>query len=63
MTGDSFSPDSSSRAMRHGSKNRQNFNLKGSVLFGSLYPYFMLKTALFFVYLQQNTEYYLCLID
>jgi hypothetical protein len=49
MTADSFSVDRRGSAMRHGSKNKQNFNLKGSDLFGSLYPYFMLKTALFFV--------------
>ncbi len=34
-----------------------------SVLFRLMYRYFMLQDGLFFVYLQQNTEYYLCLID
>ncbi|ASV57331.1 hypothetical protein LJPFL01_3968 [Lelliottia jeotgali] len=46
----------------HGSKIKQNFNLKGSVLFGALYRYFMLQTALLFVYLCLISEYYLCLI-
>jgi len=46
----------------HGSKNKQDFYLKGSDLFGALYRYFMLPTALLFVYLCQNSEYYLCLI-
>jgi len=45
-----------------GSKNKQNFNLKGSVLFGALYRYFMLQLALLFVYLCLISEYYLCLI-
>ncbi|PLO60692.1 DUF4753 domain-containing protein [Klebsiella pneumoniae] len=49
--------------MRHGSKNKQNFNLMCSVLFRLMYRYFMLQDGLFFVYLHQNTEYYLCLID
>jgi len=46
----------------HGSKNKQDFNLKGSELFGALYRYFMLPTALLFVYLCLISEYYLCLI-
>ncbi|POU01391.1 DUF4753 domain-containing protein [Escherichia sp. ESNIH1] len=33
-----------------------------SDLFRSLSHYFMLESALFFVYLCINTEYYLCLI-
>jgi len=45
-----------------GLKNKQNFNLKGSVLFGALYRYFMLQLALLFVYLCLISEYYLCLI-
>ncbi|CDL21909.1 hypothetical protein [Klebsiella pneumoniae IS53] len=28
-----------------------------------MYRYFMLQDGLFFVYLHQNTEYYLCLIE
>ncbi|ASG64485.1 DUF4753 domain-containing protein [Kluyvera genomosp. 3] len=48
---------------QYGSKNRQNFNLKTSVLFGSLCRYFMLYGGLFFVYLWQKSEYYLSLID
>ncbi|AMJ72522.1 hypothetical protein AW879_22320 [Enterobacter cloacae] len=46
----------------HGSKNKQNFNLNGSDLFGALYRYFMLQTALLFVYLCLISEYYLSLI-
>jgi len=46
----------------HGSKNKQNFNLNGSDLFGALYRYFMLQTALLFVYLFLISEYYLSLI-
>jgi len=46
----------------HGSKNKQNFNLNGSELFGALYRYFMLQTAILFVYLCLVSEYYLCLI-
>jgi len=46
----------------HGSKNKPNFNLKGSDLFGALYRYFMLLTALLVVYLRLISEYYLCLI-
>jgi len=45
-----------------GSKNKQNINLKGSVLFRSLYRYFMLQTLLLVVYLCLISEYYLCLI-
>ncbi len=33
--------------MRYGSKNKQSFNLKCSVLFRHKYRYFMLKTGLF----------------
>ncbi|ASG42375.1 DUF4753 domain-containing protein [Citrobacter portucalensis] len=32
-------------------KNRQNNTLECSILFGSLYRYFMLTNVLFFVYL------------
>jgi len=46
----------------HGSKNTQNFNLMGSDLFGALYRYFMLQTALLVVYLCLISEYDLCLI-
>jgi hypothetical protein len=60
-SGDSFSWRCWGSAIRHGSKNKQNFNLMCSVLFRLMYRYFMLQWT-FFVYLQQNTEYYLCLI-
>ncbi|MBN1004967.1 hypothetical protein JTL34_36835, partial [Pseudomonas aeruginosa] len=62
-SGDSFSWRCQGSAIRHGSKHKQNFNLMCSVLFRLMYRYFMLQDGLFFVYLHQNTEYYLCLID
>jgi hypothetical protein len=61
-SGDSFSWKEQGRAIHHGSKNKQNFNLNGSELFGALYRYFMLQTAILFVYLCLVSEYYLCLI-
>ncbi|ALQ44423.1 hypothetical protein ATN83_0292 [Raoultella ornithinolytica] len=40
--GDSFFWRVQIRAIRHGSKNKQNFNLMCSVLFRLMYRYFML---------------------
>jgi hypothetical protein len=62
LPGDYFCGSAKCSSKTHGLKNKQDFNLNGSDLFGALYRYFMLQTALLFVYLCLISEYYLCLI-
>ncbi|MDP1001562.1 hypothetical protein, partial [Klebsiella pneumoniae] len=62
-SGESISWRCQGSAIRHGSKNKHNFNLMCSVLFRLMYRYFLLQVGLFFVYLHKKTEYYLLLID
>ncbi|STT82676.1 Uncharacterised protein [Klebsiella pneumoniae] len=61
-SGDSFSWRCQGSAIRHGSKNKPNFNLMCSVLFRLIYRYFMLQDGLFLFIFTKIQNIIFCLI-